>query len=79
MRRRKITMGVLALTVAGGIGLSPARADERRSALTPVLRQEFDLGAARSPGTRYFEMVTTFVGIGLDGTRGDTESLRVKL
>ncbi|UCG17262.1 MAG: hypothetical protein JSV19_04365 [Phycisphaerales bacterium] len=79
MKRMVTLTGLLALTVVAGIGRSGAQADERVSALGEILRQEFDLGGARSPGTRYFDIVTTLVNFGADGKRGDTETFRAKL
>ncbi len=79
MRREMTAMSMFALTVAAGFHPSPATADDPQSSLAPLLRREFDLGGTRLPGTRYFDMETTFVSHGLDGKRGDTETFRVKL
>ncbi len=79
MRREKIAVGWLTAVVAVGFCPSPVRAVGPRVALKPLLRQKFDLGAARDAGTRYFDMATTFVDFGLDGKKGDKKTLRVKL
>ncbi len=79
MRCGSISAGLFALTVAAGLSESSAGVDERGSVPKAVLQQEFDLGQARSPGTRYFDMVTTIVSFGLGGERGDPETFRVKL
>jgi len=79
MKRVVSSTGLLALTMVAVPGDSGVQADERVSALRPVLRQEFDLGGARSPGTRYFDIVTTLVSFGSDGKRGDAETFRAKL
>lgn len=79
MRCAEIRIVLVVLTVAAGFGHTPARADERASGLKSVLTRDFDLGKRRSPGTRYFEMVTTWVSFGPDGKRGETETYRAKL
>ena len=79
MRHGKIWMCLFAITMAAWLGTTSARADEPNPELASVLRQDFDLGGKRSPGTRYFDMVTTLTHFGADGKRGDTETFRVKL
>ncbi len=69
MRCAEIRIVLVVLTVAAGFGHTPARADERASGLKSVLTRDFDLGKRRSPGTRYFEMVTTWISFGPDGKR----------
>ncbi len=79
MRCKEIRVALFALTVSAGFGHTPARADERASGLKSVLTRNFDLGKRRSPGTRYFTMVTTWVSFEPDGKRGEAETYRAKL
>ncbi len=75
----EVRIGLAVLTLAVGFGHTPARADERGSEPKSVLARDFDLGGRRSPGTRYFEMVTTWVSFGPDGKRGEAETYIAKL
>ncbi len=77
--RKQTSTWILVLTVSAALGSAPARADGGDSAMKAALSGVFELGKARSPGTRYFDVVTTMVSIGPDGKRGGTVSLRLKL
>lgn len=79
MKCGKTTTASLALVVAGTFGALMAGAQDQPSVLKPVLRQPFDLGGVRSPGTQYFDMVSTFVSFGLDGKRSGAETFRMQL
>lgn len=79
MKLGQALMGALAVAVAAGV-LGGAKGDDPRSdGRKRILQQDIDLSAARTAGTRYFEMVTTLTNVGLDGTRGETEAFRMKL
>lgn len=67
------------LATAVWVGFAPASTKGEGAGIRAALSQEFDLGKARSHGTRYFDMMSTTVGIGPDGKRGDRESFHLKL
>ncbi len=79
MKRR--TTLICLLTMVGLLTPSVAHSKESEPTdeLRVILSQNIDLNGPRSAGTRYYQMQTTLVSISPDGTRGETETFRVKL
>lgn len=61
------------------VGPAPTGANGEDTSIKTALTREYDLSKARSHGTWYFEMVSTVVGIGPDGKRGQAESFHLRL
>ena len=79
MRCRAVLAGALVLVVAAGLSVCSQAADDRGTASKVDLGQSFDFAKARVAGTQYFDMVSTFTNIALDGTRAEPDVFRVKL
>ena len=75
-RHSLMSLSLLLAAAAAAVATGPDKTDP---ALESSLRQSFELGKKRSPGTRYFDMASTFTTIAANGARGPSETYRMKL